>query len=160
VDRLASPLLRRLHGDWQAAAPALGLPGHDFIDPLKLSYLLGQLLIVGVAHTEAGGLRFHYRLVGTDVVARYRRDVTGRWMDEHEDPEIAGSGPLSCALAVEARQPVHVDASRVIDGKAYPIEYLLLPLIGDDGAGIDRLVIAQLYSADTPRVPYEPRAGG
>lgn len=159
--RLAHPLLRRLHADWIAATPADGsLPGHAFIDPAKLSYLLGQLLIVGVERPLADITRFHYRLIGTDVVARRGRDSTGLWMDEHDDPTVAASGPLACRLAVDARQPVHITAARRIDGKRYALEYLLLPLVGDENGVIDRLVIAQLYPADAPRLPYGARQPG
>ena len=36
----------------------------------------------------------------------------------------------------------------------YPLEYLLLPLVADDGDTIDRLLIAQIYPPDAPRLPY------
>lgn len=154
ADRLDNPLLRRLHADWCAAAVDGGVPDHDFIDPLKLDYLLGQLMVVGVACSDGGGLRFRYRLVGTDLVARRHRDVTGEWMDEHWDPGVAVDGPQACRLAVETRRPVRVSAGRRLDGQLYPVEYLLLPL-SDGGVGtIDRLLIAQIYAAATPRLPY------
>jgi hypothetical protein len=154
ADQLTHPLLRRLHADWQAArARGSGLPGHDFVDPLRLKYLLGALLVVGVERGGGETMRFHYRLIGTDLVARAGRDVTGRWMDEHPDSEIARTGPPSCRLCVDTAGPVRVTARRVIFAKGYPLEYLLLPLGGTDG-GIDRLVIAQLYPSDAPRVPY------
>lgn len=154
VDRISHPLLRRLHADWQAAVSAgSGLPGHEFVDPLRLKYLLGALLVVGVARGDGDAMRFHYRLIGTDVVARIGLDVTGLWMDEHPDPEVARTGPPACRLCVDAARPVRVTARRVIFAKGYPLEYLLLPLGGEDG-GIDRLVIAQLYPSDAPRLPY------
>lgn len=154
ADQLSSPLLRRLYADWCAAAPDGGVPDHTFIDPLKLEYLLGQLMVVGVVCSDGGGLRFHYRLVGTDLVARRHRDVTGQWMDEHWDPGVAIDGPPACRLAVETRRPVRISAQRRLDGQLYPVEYLLLPL-SDGGVGaIDRLLIAQIYPADTPRLPY------
>lgn len=158
ADQLTHPLLRRLHDEWCAAMLPGNLPGHGFADPLKLQYLLGQMAIVGVVRTEAGGMRFNYRLVGTDLVARRHRDTTGHWMDEHEDRVVAALGPPACGLVVEARRPVHVTANRRIDGKSYPVEYLLLPLAEDEGDGIDRVLIAQLYSADTPRLPYRGAA--
>ncbi|WP_341898066.1 PAS domain-containing protein [Ferrovibrio terrae] len=161
ADRLAHPLLRRLYDDWRTAPHVDGgLPGHDFIDPLKLNYLLGQLLIVGVVRPQADTLRFHYRLIGTDLVARRGRDSTGLWMDEHYDPTVAASGPLACRLAVEARQPVYITAARWIDGKRYALEYLLLPLVDGASHMIDRLLIAQLYPADAPRLPYAARRSG
>ena len=153
VDWLSHPLLQRLHADWLAAKPGDGLPGHDFVDPGRLKYLLGHLLVIGVVRGAQDAMRFHYRLIGTEVVDRLGRDFTGLWMDEHADPEVAREGPLACRLTVESRRPVHATARRVIFDKRYPLEYLLLPL-ADAGGAIDRLVIAQLYPPEAPRVPY------
>jgi hypothetical protein len=153
-DRLAAPVLHRLHDDWCAAFRAGALPGHDFIDPVKLHYLLGQLMVVGITETETGARRFHYRLVGTDLVARHGRDATGQWMDEHDDPEVARSGPPACNLVVEAAAPVHITGARMIYGARYPLEYLMLPLSEVAGGMIDRVLIAQIYPADAPRRPY------
>jgi len=153
-DRLAHPQLRRLHADWQAARAADSLPGHDFVDPAALHYLLGSLLLVDVQYDAAGAARFRYRLIGTDLVARRGRDSTGLWMDQHADPEVARTGPPACRLAVECRGPVRVTAARVIFKIRYPLEYLLLPLAADDGTAIDRLLIAQLYPPEAPRLPY------
>jgi len=152
VDRLSHPLLRRLHDEWLAATPA-GLPGYDFIDPHRLRHLLGYLLVIGVVRGVQDSMRFHYRLIGSDLVARVGRDVTGLWMDEHPDPEVARDGPPACRLAAETGQPVHITAQRVIFEKRYPLEYLLLPL-ANAGGSIDRLLIAQLYPPDAPRLPY------
>jgi hypothetical protein len=154
ADRLQHPLIRRLHDDWCAAVPADGLPGHDFIDPLRLSYLLGLLVVMDVVPQTDGSPRFRYRLVGTEVVARRQRDVTGEFMDRHFDPGVASTGPLVCGLAVASRRPVYLTAMRHMYEKNYPLEYLVLPLVGADGRAIDRLVAAQIYPPDAPRVPY------
>lgn len=160
VDKLQHPLIRRLHDDWVAAAPSAGrLPAHDFADPLQLSYLLGLLVVMDVVwppHTDgfAGALRFRYRLVGTDVVARRQRDVTGEFMDQHFDPGVASTGPMVCSLAVEKRRPVYLTAMRHMFEKHYPLEYIVLPLVDAGGERIDRLVAAQIYPPETPRLPY------
>jgi hypothetical protein len=153
-DQLQHPLIRRLHDDWLAAAPPGGLPDHGFPDPLRLSYLLGLLVVMDVVRPEDGPLRFRYRLVGTDVVARRRRDVTGDFMDQHFDPGVASTGPLVCGLAVEQRRPVYLTAMRHMFEKHYPLEYIVLPLVDAGGKMIDRLVAAQIYPPDTPRLPY------
>lgn len=155
TDKLQHPLIRRLHDDWVAAMPASGqLPGHGFVDPMRLSYLLGLLVVMDVLHLPGGNLRFRYRLVGTDVVARRQRDVTGEFMDQHFDPGVASTGPLVCGLAVERRQPVYMTAMRHMFEKHYPLEYIVLPLVDAGGQLIDRLVAAQIYPPDAPRLPY------
>ncbi|MEK9971149.1 MAG: PAS domain-containing protein [Ferrovibrio sp.] len=151
--QLSHPLLRRLHADWLAAMSGDGLPGHDFVDPVRLKYLLGALLVVGVERDDGGAMRFHYRLIGTDLVARAGRDATGLWMHEHPDAEVARTGPPACQHCVESGKAVRIMARRVIFDKSYPLEYLLVPLVNDDDL-VDRLVIAQLYPPDAPRLPY------
>ncbi len=158
-DQLQHPLIRRLHDDWLAAAspangPVDGLPGHSFVDPLRLSYLLGLLVVMDVVRVPGGHPRFRYRLVGTDVVARRQRDVTGEFMDQHFDPGVASTGPLVCGLAVEQRRPVYLTAMRHMFEKHYPLEYIVLPLVDAGGQLIDRLVAAQIYPPDAPRLPY------
>lgn len=154
-DKLQHPLIRRLHDDWlMAAPPSGGLPGHGFVDPLRLSYLLGLLVVMDVVPVPGGNPRFRYRLVGTDVVARRQRDVTGTFMDQHFDPGVASTGPLVCALAVEQRRPVYLTAMRHIFEKHYPLEYVVLPLVDAGGQLVDRLVAAQIYPPDAPRLPY------
>jgi hypothetical protein len=153
------PLLQRLLADWRAAVLPAGLPPHSFIDPLKLNYLLGSLTIIGVVRDGDGGMRFNYRLIGTDLVARRGHDNTGGWMHEHEDPMVASTGPIVCRLAVETRQPVQMQAKRRFEGRRYPVDYLLLPLAPSASGGIDRLLIAQLYGTDMPRLPYRGKAG-
>lgn len=157
-DKLQHKLIRRLHDDWVAAVPPGGLPGrlpgHGFADPVRLSYLLGLLVVMDVVRAANDGLRFRYRLVGTDVVARRQRDVTGEYMDRHFDPGVASTGPLVCGLAVEQRRPVYMTAMRHMFEKHYPLEYIVLPLVDPDGEVIDRLVAAQIYPPETPRLPY------
>lgn len=154
------PLLQRLLTEWRLAASQDGLPAPSFADPIKLNYLLGSLIIIGVVRDKEGRLRFNYRLIGTDLVARRGRDHTGIWMDEHEDQMVANAGPEVCRLAVESLQPVRLQAERSFEGRRYPVDYLLLPLAPTTGREIDRLLVAQLYGAEMPRLPYRGKTGG
>ncbi|MBP7065524.1 PAS domain-containing protein [Ferrovibrio sp.] len=153
------PLLQRLLTEWRLAASQGGLPASSFADPIKLNYLLGSLIIIGVARDADGMLRFNYRLIGTDLVARRGRDHTGIWMHEHEDQVVASTGPEACRLAVESLQPVQIQAERSFEGRRYPVDYLLLPLAPTTGREINRLLVAQLYGPEMPRLPYRGKAG-
>lgn len=148
ADDLASPDLRRLYQEWEAAAKPPALPNVTFIDPMRLDYLLGSLIVFDVV-----GQRFRYRLIGTDLVDRRGLDQTGRWLDEHVDPVAAEVAQAACTLCMESRRPVRLTFERLIDGAYYPVEDLLLPLAGLQG-NVTRILVAQLYPPEAPRKRY------
>ena len=150
---LRHPLLRRLLAGWLNAAGPGGLPDHDFADPQRLDYMQGQIVIFDAVPQSGAGLRFRYRFVGAPLVARRGRDVTGTWMDEHTDAQVARIGPQACGTAVQSRRPVHVRARREIEGKSFALEYLVLPLINAGSGVIDRLAAGQIYPSDVPTRP-------
>lgn len=151
AEELESPDLRRLYGEWNAAATATALPNVTFIDPLRLEYLLGSLVVFDVV-----GQRFRYRLIGTDLVDRRGLDQTGRWLDEHVDPVAAEVAQEACALCRDSRRPVRLTFQRLIDGNYYRVEDLLLPLAGLQGA-VNRILVAQIYPPEAPRKRYGSR---
>lgn len=59
-----------------------GPPGKDFLDPLRLRFLLGSLSLLEIQRQP---LRFRYRLVGTDIVQRPGMELTGKWLDDHPE---------------------------------------------------------------------------
>lgn len=153
---LRHPPLRRLLADWLNAAAPGSLPGHDFADPPRLDYMQGQIVIFDVVPQADHGPRFRYRFVGAPLVARRGRDVTGTWMDEHTDAQVARIGPQACGTAVQSRRPVHVRARREIDGATYALEYLVLPLANAGTGLIDRLVSGQIYPSGAPARGGDP----
>jgi len=145
---LETPALQRLYGEWCDAGVANGLPGLDFINPERLGYLLGSLVILDVV-----GDRFRYRLVGTNLVARRGKDHTGIWIDEHEDRVTARIGPRLCRLATQTRQAVRLRFKRRLVGQMYPGELLVLPIAGDDGSVL-RILVGQIYAPGAPKLSY------
>jgi hypothetical protein len=144
--------LRRLHDDWrQACGAADALPPESFIDPFHLLYLLETLIIVDVVVEGPLGRRYRYRLVGTDLVAHTHRDVTGRWVDEHPEPELAKFAIAASEAVISARQPALLRFRRSLEGSYYPITVLLLPVGGPAGGQPTRLLVGQHYPPDAPR---------
>jgi hypothetical protein len=145
---LEMPALRRLFGEWRAACSTQKLAGLDFIDPLRLGYILGSLVILDVVQD-----RFRYRLVGTDLVARRGKDHTGLWIDEHDDRVTAQIGPRLCRVAIETRQAVRLRFKRRLIGQMYPGELLMLPVADDDG-NVTRILAGQVYAPGAPKLGY------
>ncbi len=132
--------LRLLLSLWRAASRQGRMPSRDFIDPAKLGDLMGWLFLYRV---ERDPLRFLYLLCGPKIVRRVGFDLTGRYVDEHPDPDVrAGILAMLTAVAISGR-PHRRQAPRRIFDLAMTTEAMMLPLAGPDGT-IDHLVGLQI----------------
>src|SRR3954464_1001671 len=61
---------------WKAKCVAHGLPGRAHIDPIEMRSFLPCTVLIDVERHD-GWMRFKYRLVGTQVVSAFGREVTG-----------------------------------------------------------------------------------
>lgn len=127
----ADPRLGLLLEHWNAKRGEQPAPHRADIDPLDIPRLLPILNLIEVTH---GPLAFRHRLVGTELVDKLGRDVTG---------EVVGAG-----LYAEAAEEI-LDTLRTIVEQVRPyyrlarldwferrwltMESLELPLLGDDG---------------------------
>lgn len=152
-DRPAAPLLRQLLRQWRQACPPGGIPDESFIDPFRLKYILGDLIVIEVAPRPEGGRRYRYRLIGTRLVEHSGRDRTGRWVDQHPDRDLAQLAFEVSEAVVKSRAPALMQFRRSLLGRYYPIEALVLPLGGGNGSPT-RLLVGQIYPADAPYRPY------
>ena len=119
--------LAELHRLWQAIRPAPGLlPGRQHFDPVATPQLLRWMFLVQV---EREGLRFRYRLVGTEHVFALGRDVTGEWLDVAHHA-FATSSAHPQFIAVVAGQTAYYQGppTYFVDKEHIRIERLLLPL--------------------------------
>lgn len=115
---------------WFEARSNGKVPGKDFLDPLRLRFLLGSLSLLEV---QADPLRFRYRLVGTDIVQRLGHELTGHWLDEHPDPAWRPFLLKGATMVHHAAMPVygHVQARTL--GMDWLLEVVAVPLFGPDG---------------------------
>jgi hypothetical protein len=134
---IAAPRLRRLYDWWRAHHVAGKLPSRRQIDPLDLTFLLGNLMIIDVAHDP---LRFRFRLIGTELVDRMRRDWSGKPLDTYPDVEFRDHLQRVYEDVVRGRVPVANTRSLLVDGRSYRYDGLILPL-STDGAVIDALLV-------------------
>src|ERR1043165_4802710 len=83
--RVASPLLRRFHAYWTEKRGERAMPAYRDFDPLEFAWALGKVSLIDV---EREPLRFRYRLVGSEHVARLGIDMTGKLVDDFASPAI------------------------------------------------------------------------
>ena len=140
ADQLQCRRLRRLFGYWQERRPGDALPGRAAIDPLDLSWILGDLSLVEVHRAADGILRFRFRLIGSRVAMRFGFDATGRWLDDF--PGETYRRHIGDAFSeVAIRGTPHAERpNMMIDGVMHNYEILRLPLAAD-GHQVDMLMI-------------------
>lgn len=159
-DDIAQPPLRQLLADWLAACGDAGAPpSESFIDPFRLRYILDSVIVIEVVVDAAGGRRYRYRVVGTDLVAHTGRDLTRHWVDEHPERELSQLAIEASEAVVTARQPALMQFRRNFYGRYYPVAALVLPVGSGAGGMPTRLLVGQHYPADAPRSPFGAAPG-
>jgi hypothetical protein len=133
--------LRRLYEFWKERRGTRMAPARAEFDPLALRYVLGNLLLVDVLRDP---LRFRYRLCGTNIVARVGFDLTGRFVDEHPEPQFRDFALGRYRKVVEFAAPLHDLRNQVFDQRTRRYEVLMLPL-SSDGSSIDMVLVAMKY---------------
>jgi hypothetical protein len=137
---IREPRLRRLYEYWAAKRGGREFPSRADLDPVEFPWLLGNVLLVDVP--PGGG--FRVRLHGANLAARAGFDMTGKSMDDYPDPEYAKVALRSFRTVVETRRPLVSVNERIIAGRAYGYETVMLPL-SSDGAQVDMLLVGLLY---------------
>ncbi len=129
-----NPRFQDLVAYWQAKRRERALPLRRDIDPLQLKQHLGSLNII---ECLPGLDDFRYRLIGTNIVAAYGRDSTGKTVREIyavEDPEycafLLGVYREVATRQVMTRLTVNL---RPVNKTYRMADSLLLPLDGGDG---------------------------
>ena len=135
------PRLLRLYDYWTQRQGAHRYPARADLDPLDMSYLLGELIILDVFYEP---LRFKYRLHGTKLVTRAGVDMTGKWVHEWPAPEYRARLTHAYSRTVEAGEPQRGDRAIFDDGRWREYEFLILPLAAN-GHTIDKLLAAMVY---------------
>ncbi len=135
------PRLRQLLHYWQSKRRDAALPGRVDVDPLDFPYVLGDIVLVDVTDDP---LDFRFRLIGTNILAKYGVDLTGKSVEEFPEPEARAVALARCREVVRDRQPIHSERSLVLDGRRWAYSALWLPL-ATDGAKVDMILCAQIF---------------
>lgn len=143
-DDITTPQLLKLYEWWRAHHANGKLPSRRQIDPVDLKFLLGNLMIVAVARDP---LRFHFRLIGTDLVAHMKRDWSGKPLATYPDAEFREHLQKTYEEVVRSGQPVANTRRLLVDGRYYRYDGLVLPL-ASDGETIDCLLIGIVPHGD------------
>lgn len=137
-----SPLLQRLHQDWENRRHGRRMPARADFDPVDLKYVLGYLSLIDVRRDP---LRFRFRIHASNVAGRVGFDLTGKDVDAITDAHYRKLVRAHYISVVEQRRPVVEFRDRVMtDNVCLHCEILALPL-GDDGEIVDRIMTAVVW---------------
>jgi hypothetical protein len=144
-EEIAAPLLQKLYEWWRARHVGDKLPSRRQIDPFDLKFLLGNLMIIDVTHDP---LRFHFRLIGTNLASRMERDWTGRPLDTYPGVEFRQHLQKTYEAVVGGGRPVANSRRLLVDRRYYRYDGLILPL-STDGKTIDALLVGIVQHGDS-----------
>ena len=127
----ADPRVVELHRYWLGIRlPPDRLPGRQHFDPVAIPRLLRWLWLVDVVRDP---LRFRYRLVGSEHVAAFGRDLTGEWLEEAHPAFLDSSAHPAFSAAAGGAAISHYRGPPVyfVRKDFLSIERLILPLARD-----------------------------
>jgi hypothetical protein len=136
---ITSPDLHRLYDYWRERCRDGKLPSRADIDPLELTYLLGNLILFDVLREP---LRFRYRLLGSKLIMGRSGgpDLTGQLLDDHPHVEFRKQAIANLSRVVTAARPLAIHRDTVLDGSLRRNDTLCLPL-ASDGVAVDVILV-------------------
>lgn len=125
--------MARLYRHWQSLRTTADIPSRAVLDPLDISYCLGNLLLTEV---ETDPLRFRYRLVGTNLVDLYGEEATGRYVHQMFSRNVRREAIAAYSGVVAERRPAYAARRFRILFRELGYHRLMLPFAdGEDRVG-------------------------
>lgn len=151
VDYVGDGRLKGLYSYWLRHWNGNKLPGRQDIDPIAMgAAVLPLLLLTEIVPREGPGYRLRYRLVGSEIEARFNSRMAGRFIDELMHGEYLAYIERLYGDAIAQRAAVYTESAYQHLTSATFTKRLLLPL-SSDGKAIDIVMGAQVFYIDPQR---------
>lgn len=153
LERLSHPDHLELYRYWLARKPPNGLPRRRDFDPVDVPHLLPRLALIA-AEPEGAGVRYRYRLAGTEIVSRAGRDPTGKSFEElYRDDYLASANALYDSLRESGRPHLSQRVFPIGDGPGFlRYDRLVLPFATDRiTPDLFLLLIVVIEQSELPR---------
>jgi hypothetical protein len=142
---ITHPKLQRLYEYWDGKRAGRTMPSRADIDPLDITFAIGNVILIDVIPGEPLGFRI--RLHGTTLSERVHYELTGKMLEEMPEPEFRHLSRLSFTKVVTTCKPVQAQRNRVLDGRLRNYESVIMPL-SNDGGTVDMLLCGLFYDGD------------
>ena len=136
------PKLQQLFDYWESKRHGRDMPSRADIDPLDLTFIIGNLILVDVI--AGAPLGFRIRLHGTNLSERVGYELTGKMLEEMPQVEFRELTRRSFTKVHDTAKPLHARRDRMLDGKPRRYETIILPLSSDD-ARVDMILCGLIY---------------
>jgi len=137
-------ILGRALAYWERKRGSRAMPSRAEIEPSEIMPLLPSLQLIDVAE---GGTRFRYRLVGTDIVAAFGREYTGKWLDELFATTRLKFAQEVYRLVCRERLPVFARSSYLTANERHLIANRLCVPLSADGATVTMILGALTFES-------------
>ena len=139
--RITNPEQSAFFDYWLARFKPVGLPARSDLDPLDFPSLLPRIALIDVLR-EPAGLAFRYRLAGTEIANRARRDPTGKRFDELYEGDYLAQAQAVYEEIAQSGLPHLSDRTYLVQNGREALDYhrLILPL-ASDGRTVDMLAL-------------------
>ena len=139
------PRLQQLYDYWSAKRGERKMPSRADIEPLDMTFIMGNVILVDViAGTPLG---FRIRLHGTNLVERAHYELTGKMLDDLPQVQFRDLTRQSFTKVANTAEPLRVLNDRVLDDQPRRYETVILPLSAD-GARVDMLLCGMIYEGE------------
>ena len=140
--RCLHPVPAELLAYWREKCRDGRPPARADIDPLEMRRALPHVMLVDVV-PDRGGLRFRFRLVGTEAACLYPEPVTNRFFDEVLPAAALERHTWIAARAVREMSPLrNVGRVQMPDRSWQLSEAVALPLV--DGGAVNMLLVGSI----------------
>lgn len=162
AELISDPVQRALYLYWLKQAGDRPMPARDDLDPLDMPK--AALKDMGLIDVVEAGRDFHYRLVGTNNVARMGVDITGRLASEVYQGEYRDFLLAIYREVVERRCCILSIGEFVITGRSSLSTTRLLMPLSADGRAVDMMAYHNSSTISAPHAldpsgPRLPRGG-
>jgi hypothetical protein len=151
ADSLDEPLLAELYQYWSNRRGQRSLPARADIDPVDIPHLLPHIALTEIVPSSDGkGPRFHYRLAGTEIEARFGCALTNRFLDEIKQGDYLNYVQSLYRQLMSDLAPVYAESSfEAGDSNILLAKRLMLPM-SDDQQSVNMVLSGVLYRDSEP----------
>jgi hypothetical protein len=157
IAQVGDDRLHALYDYWRSRRHGRPCPLRADIDPVDIPALLPHLLLTEVV---AGGARFRWRLVGTEVERHFGCAMTGRYIDELLRGQYLAHLERLYRSVVAECTPVYSENAyntRTSGWDAYSevlrTARLMLPL-STEGKSVNMVLVGQVFSTNSARAEH------
>ena len=144
------PKLQRLFDYWESKRGERKMPSRADIDPLDLTFVIGNVILIDVI--AGSPLGFRIRLHGTNLTERVGYELTGKKLDELPQAEFRELARLSFTKVAATAEPLHALNDRILDEQIRRYETIILPM-SSEGSQVDMLMCGLIYDDEPVERP-------